>query len=228
MHRTHDRRQFLKTGAMLTAAAAAAARADGQSALPQATFETDIATALNPRQPPLYGVRSRFETTSRAPAQPGKPFHASRTPLQDLTGIITPNPLHFYISHGNPVPEIDPGQHRLLIHGMVDRPVVLTMNDIKRLPFVSRIHFLQCAGQNYGMAYQRKPGGVKTVQETHGHTSCAEWTGVSIATLMREVGVQKAATWLVGEGAEWKKHAASIPLERAMEDGIIAYAQNGE
>lgn len=224
-----ERRQFLKRGAALAGLAIAGVKsASAESTLPTLQFETDIAAALNPPNPPLYGVRSRFETTTRAPAEPGKPFHANRTPLQDLTGIITPNPLHFYISHGSPVPEINPQEHRLLIHGMVDRPVVLTMSDIKRLPFVSRIHFLQCAGQNYGMPYQRKPEATKTAQETHGHTSCAEWTGVPLATLLKDVGVQKGASWLVGEGAEWKKHAASIPLEKAMDEGMVVYAQNGE
>lgn len=225
-----DRRSFLKRGTALTGlVAAGGARAEGErSGLPQTKFESDVMKALIPGNPPPYGVRSRFETTGRAPFEPSKPFTADRTPLQDLTGIITPNSLHFYVQHGSPIPEIDPQKHHLLIHGMVDRPTVLTMDNLKRLPFVSRIHFTQCAGQNYGFPYMRKPGGAKTVQETHGHTSCAEWTGVTISTLMREVGVKKGATWLIGEGAEWKKHVASIPLGRAMEDGIIAYAQNGE
>ncbi|MBI3940394.1 MAG: sulfite dehydrogenase [Acidobacteria bacterium] len=149
------------------------------------------------------------------------------TPLQDLTGIITPAPLHFVVSHayGTP-PDIDPRQHRLLIHGMVDRPLIFTLDELKRLPSVSRVHFLQCAGSSNLGLDQRKSA--KTVQETHGKTSCSEWTGVLLSLLLKEAGVQKGASWLVAEGGETKRHMISIPLGKGMDDALVVYGQNGE
>lgn len=224
----HERRQFLKRGAVLAGLAAVGMKPASATDLPDQKYETDVSSALSPAGPPVYGVRSHYETVTRAVPVKGKPFDSYRTPLHLQKGIITPASLHYYVSHGSPVPDINPAEHRLMIHGMVERPVVLTMDEIKTLPFVSRILFLQCAGQNYGMAYQRQPGGVKTVQQTHGDTSCSEWSGVAFSTLMEQVRPQKSGSWLVAEGAEWKKHAASIPLEKAMDEGIVAYYQNGE
>ena len=100
-------------------------------------------------------------------------------------GIITPSSLHFMGTHrGSIVPDIDPKEHRLLIHGMVDRPLEFTMDELKRFPSVSRVHFIECLGNHSKPEY-------KTVQETHGLTSCSEWTGVPLSLLLKEVGVQK-------------------------------------
>jgi sulfane dehydrogenase subunit SoxC len=146
------------------------------------------------------------------------------TPLQDLHGIITPSALHFEVQRGG-VPDIDPRKHRLLIHGMVERPVVLTMEDIKRLPSVSSIHFLECSG-NTQSEWQAPT--LTNVQGTHGLTSCAEWTGVLLAWLLREVGLQKSASWIIAEGADSTGNERSIPIAKAMDDILIAYAQNGD
>jgi sulfane dehydrogenase subunit SoxC len=108
-----------------------------------------------------------------------------------------------------------------MIHGMVDRPLVFTMEELKRFPYVSRIHFIECLGN------RAKPTH-KTVQETHGLTSNAEWTGVPLSLLLKEAGVQNSASWIVAEGAEEVKGASSIPLAKAMDDTIVCYAQNGE
>src|SRR5262245_31220587 len=113
-----------------------------------------------------------------------------------------------------------------MIHGMVERTLVFSLAEIKRLPSVTRVHFLQCAGNSYSTPDMRK--NAKTVQDSHGWTSCSEWTGVPLSVLLNEAGVDKKATWLVAEGTEWKKHAASIPLQRALNDGLLVYAQNGE
>jgi sulfane dehydrogenase subunit SoxC len=146
------------------------------------------------------------------------------TPLQDLHGIITPSSLHFEVQRGG-VPDIDPRKHRLLIHGMVDRPVILTMDEIKRLPSVSRIHFLECSGNTQS---EWAAPTLKTVQGTHGLTSCAEWTGVLLSLLLRETGVQKGATWVIAEGADATGNERSILLAKAMDDILVAYAQNGD
>ena len=108
-----------------------------------------------------------------------------------------------------------------MIHGMVDRPLIFTMDELKRLPSVSRIHFVECAE-----AICR--GSDKTVQARTGSTSCSEWTGVPLSLLLKEAGVQKGATWIVAEGAEQGKHFKSIPIEKAMDDVLVVYGQNGE
>jgi sulfane dehydrogenase subunit SoxC len=146
------------------------------------------------------------------------------TPLQDLQGIITPSELHFYENHENGnTPDIDPQQHRLLIHGMVDRPVELTMDEIKRLPSVSRICVLECGGNTNNM-FDKK---AKTAQDIHGKASCSEWTGVLLSLLLKEVGVQRGAEWLIGVAADPSSHAHTFPMAKAMDDVIVAYAQNG-
>ena len=128
-------------------------------------------------------------------------------------GIITPSSLFYVATHrGSFVPEIDPSEHRLMIHGMVDRPLIFTMDELKRLPSVSRVH------SSSASATARRPRH-KTVQETHGLTSCAEWTGVPLSLLLKEAGVQNGASWIVAEGAEEVKGASSIPL--AQGDGRL-------
>jgi sulfane dehydrogenase subunit SoxC len=117
--------------------------------------------------------------------------------------------------------EIDPQEHRLMIHGMVDRPLTFTMEDLKRLPSVTRLHFIECAGN-------RTSPKAKTVQETHGMTSCAEWTGVPLSLLLKECGLKGSASWFVAEGSEEVKGASSIPIGKGMDDCLVAYGMNGE
>ncbi|MBI2815581.1 MAG: sulfite dehydrogenase [Acidobacteria bacterium] len=183
------------------------------------------ATASPPKDPRAYGQRSRFVTSGRL----GRSSTAfpSLSPLQDSEGIITPAALHFTVGVPGSGPwEIDPQKQRLMIHGMVGRPLIFTMDELKRLPSVSRIHFLECAGNSYlRLPFRQNP---VTVQHTHGMTGCSEWTGVLLSVLLREAGVQKAASWVVAEGSDPDKHWRSIPVEKAMDDVLVAYAQNGE
>jgi sulfane dehydrogenase subunit SoxC len=139
-------------------------------------------------------------------------------------GIITPSSLHFEVHRGG-VPDIDPGKHRLLIHGLVDRPVVLTVEEIKRLPSTSRILFLECQGNS--QLEWRAPAS-KTVQGTHGATSCSEWTGVPLSLLLREAGIQKGAAWVLAEGADGSGNERTLPLAKVMDNVLVAYGQNGE
>jgi sulfane dehydrogenase subunit SoxC len=174
-----------------------------------------------------YGVPSPSEqhVVRRVRTPPAFPTAASSgTPLQDLHGIITPNGLHYERHHAG-VPRIDPDAHRLLIHGLVDRPLIFTMDDILRFPSVSRIHFLECSG-NTPEFRDAKPDW--TPQDTHGLLSCCEWTGVPLSTLLAEVGAQPAASWILAEGADAAAMTRSIPIEKAWDDALIAYAQNGE
>ena len=172
-----------------------------------------------------YGRRSHFETAKRLLRTGRHPeASSSRTPLQNLRGTITPSALHFERHHAG-VPDLDPSTHRLLIHGLVDHPLELTMADIWRLPAVSRIYFLECSGNSsrlWGEATSTTP------QSAHGMTSCSEWTGVPLSLLLREAGVQAAATWLVAEGADAGRMTRSVPLDKALDDTFVAFGQNGE
>ncbi len=149
----------------------------------------------------------------------------SFSPLADLHGTLTPNALFYEVHYGG-IPAIDPAEHRLMVHGMVERPTLFTMDDLKRFPSVSVIHFLECAGNSF-FEWQEGSGG-ETVQQTAGLTSCAEWTGVPVATVLREVGIQPGGTWMLAEGADAAGHDRSIPVAKAMHDGLLAYAANGE
>jgi sulfane dehydrogenase subunit SoxC len=174
----------------------------------------------------LYGDRSVFEKSTRSfgSSTLAVPTGASRTPLQDLYGIITPSSLHFERHHSG-VPSIDPATHELVIHGLVDRALSFTMDDLRRLPSVSRIHFIECAG-NAGREHLGNAG--PTAQLSHGLVSCSEWTGVLLSTLLREAGVKSTASWVIAEGADAARHVRSIPIAKALEDVIVAYGQNGE
>ena len=147
---------------------------------------------------------------------------ASRTPLQDLHGIITPSDVHFERHHGG-IPAVDPADYRLLIHGLVERPTVLTLADLKRFPATSRICFLECSGN-----YPQEAGPETKPENVCGMTSTTEWTGVSLATLFREVGARPDAAWFLAEGQDAAVMTRSVPMEKAWDDALIAYAQNGE
>jgi sulfane dehydrogenase subunit SoxC len=215
-----SRRWFLGLGAVWSAAVVAC-RSTGSP--PASSEPRALGAAVSP-----YGSRSRFEKAGRYLNQNTKvPLEeaASFTPLHDTYGIITPSSLHFERHHSG-VPEIDPATHTLTIHGLVDRPLVFTVDELKRLPSRSRIHFLECSGNSRG----EWAGGStdSDVQRIHGLTSCSEWTGVPLSTLLRECAVQPKATWMLAEGADACKLARSIPMKKAMDDAMVVYAQNGE
>jgi sulfane dehydrogenase subunit SoxC len=174
-----------------------------------------------------YGTRSQFETAARwrttIPAT--TPISSwTMSPLDQSLGTLTPSGLHFERHHGG-IPTIDPAKHALFIHGMVDRPKKYSMADIKRFPSVSRTHFIECAGN--GLSEWRKPT-LKTVQGTHGLLSTSEWTGVQFSAIAREIGLKPGASWVLAEGADAAVMTRSIPLDKLLKDGIIAYGQNGE
>ena len=118
---------------------------------------------------------------------------------------------------------VDPKAYTLLIHGLVERPTVFTLNELKQFPSTSRIHFLECAGN-----YARNAKEEMRAQDICGLTSQSEWTGVRLSTLFREVGVRPEATWFLAEGQDAAVLSRSIPIEKAWDDAMIAYAQNGE
>jgi sulfane dehydrogenase subunit SoxC len=168
-------------------------------------------------------ARSPFEHPGQAPVN--VTTGSSFSPLQDLHGTITPADLHFQ-RHHNGIPTIDPAKHTLTIHGLVDRPMTFTVEDIKRFPSVSRIHFLECSGN--GRSAFKAPKPAMSAQEVDGLTSNSEWTGVELKTLLREVGAQPSAKWMLAEGGDASRLSRSIPMDKAMDDAMIAWAQNGE
>ena len=165
------------------------------------------------------GQRAATEKPQRQP----RGATSSGTPHQDLYGTITPSDLHFERHHGG-VPEIDPQHYSLLVHGMVERPTIFTLADLKRFPAVSRVHFLECSG-NFG---GRGTATDLTPQQIAGLTSTSEWTGVALATIFREVGVRPQAKWFLAEGGDAALLTRSIPVTKAFDDALIAYGQNGE
>ena len=223
------RREFLKSGAAL----AGGFTLGGAASLSGQTPASDQAHHSPPmikegKDQIAYGERSSHVTSVRiahggrpSPDNWGLTFHVA-APLQDSVGVITPSSLHYMgTTRGSFLPDVDPREHRLMIHGLVDRPLTLTMEDLKRLPSVTRLHFIECAGN-------RSSRRAKNVQETHGMTSCAEWTGVLLSTLLKECGLKGTASWFVAEGSEEVKGASSMPIAKAMDDCFVAYGMNGE
>src|SRR5580700_9547465 len=177
---------------------------------------------------PVLQKPSRFEAgVVRILSNPkGEPrTQHARAPLQMLDGTITPNPLHFTILHSG-IPDIDPEQHRFVIHGMVKQPLEYTVDALLRYPLVTRKHFVECGGNSAGM-FSNEPIQA-TVQQLHGLVSCAEWTGVPLSTILDEAGVDKKAAWMVAEGADDLLVSRSVPLKKGYEDAMIALYQNGE
>jgi sulfane dehydrogenase subunit SoxC len=177
-----------------------------------------------------YGQPSKFEEpVKRAVAQlygklaPGA--GASFTPLQSLKGTITPNGLHFE-RHHNGVPDIDPARHKLLIHGLVKKPLAFDVATLMRYPMVSRTCFIECSANS---ARNTLPKALDVpCGALHGLVSCSEWTGLPLAVLLNEAGVDAGAKWLLAEGADSATMSRSIPLSKALDDTLIALYQNGE
>lgn len=214
-----SRRKLLAGAAGLAAATAVSGVAAGQ------------ATTSTPR--PLggpateLGERSAHELLQRAPAGAvvSGPSYAT-TPLADLDGIITPSDLFFEVDHQTRA-TINPAEYKLLIHGMVERPTVFTLDDLKRFPRVSRIAFLECSGN--GLEHLIFPSPDYDAQLLAGLVSCAEWFGVPLTTIFREVGVKPEATWVLFEGGDAALMTHSWPMKQLWySEGMLAYGMNGE
>jgi sulfane dehydrogenase subunit SoxC len=163
----------------------------------------------------------------RSLSNPNGEFRNShaRTPHHLLYGTVTPNSLHFSINHCG-IPNIDPSQHKLVIHGMVRQPLEFTLETLSRYPLVSRMAFVECAGNSAPM-FSNQPLQV-TAQAIHGLVSNAEWSGVPLSTLLEEAGIDRSAKWLVAEGADAQHLDRSVPVKKAYDDALVAIYQNGE
>ena len=176
-----------------------------------------------------YGSPAKYEDKVQRTgigSQPGTTGSgASRTPLDRLSGMITPSGLHFERHHSG-VPDIDPRAHRLLVHGLVKRPLVFTMDALLRYPMVSRIQFIECSGNSRPNLSPAPPAA--SCGAIHGLVSCSEWTGVPLSIVLAEAGAEPGARWLLAEGADAAAMSRSVPMAKAMDDALLALYQNGE
>jgi sulfane dehydrogenase subunit SoxC len=224
-----DRRCFLSHGTLFGSAASSCALALLNTSRAQAEPLQVPQWSKEPGSPLVgYGQPSKFEAgvarlPSNPPEEPG--FGETYAPIQELHGAITPNGLHFERSHSG-IPDINPDAHRLVIHGLVKRPLIFTLDALARYPMESRITFLECAGNGRAL-YQPEPA-AETVQTMQGLLSCAEWTGVKLSTLLDETGLDPRAQWLLAEGADACNMSRSVPIAEAMQDAMVALYQNGE
>ena len=197
----------------------------------------DTLADVPPREPgaDLGGTsaRSQYVKIARLPeATPGKrnvdPSDAinSKTPLDKLFGAITPSDLHYERSHSG-APDLDPAKHRLLVHGMVKKPLVFNVEDLKAMRSISRTVFIECTGN--GWENWKKADENVTVQNTHGLVSTNEWTGIPLKFLIDLVGKDHNSNWMLAEGGDAAAVARSIPLtDEILNEAFVAFGQNGE
>ncbi len=208
----------LGTAALSGVAVVAAQQPPAQPAPPAAPADPSKVVGVRAT---TVGNRSPFEQPARTAT--GVQNSSARAPIDSLRGIITPSDLHYIVDHDT-TPTIDPKRYTLTIHGMVDRPVVFTLDDLQRFPSVSRMLFLECGGNS---GWGKQPDNA-TAQVLHGLTSCSNWEGVPVASLLKEAGVQPGAAWGLSVGWGNESVARSIPLDKLLDDAFIAYGQNGE
>lgn len=213
--RAASRREFLAgmtvAGGSLMGSSFVQAETDTDSAIKDPTKHQGDGPSAN-------GLRSRHAKLSRMPAL----NIVSLTPLEQLHGTLTPADLHFERHHAG-IPEINPEQHQLLLHGMVEQPLKFSLADLQRFPAVTRTCFIECSGNLNTRATEKA-----TVQMLCGLTSQSEWTGVSLRTLLNEAGLKSGASWCLAEGSDAAVMTRSIPVEKLLDDAMVAYAQNGE
>jgi sulfane dehydrogenase subunit SoxC len=175
-----------------------------------------------------YGMPSKYEADvirRNVPWLTADPISSVNfTPLHALDGIITPNGVCFERHHGGAA-VVDPAMHRLMINGLVDKPLVFSMEDLKRFPRHNRIYFLECAA-NTGMEWRGSQ--LNGCQFTHGMVHCVMYTGVLLKDILNEAGVKAAGKWVLAEGADSAAMTRSIPMEKALDDCMVAFAMNGE
>jgi sulfane dehydrogenase subunit SoxC len=222
-----SRRKFLVTAAGLTAAAAATPALANPNNLPPNVADWTRALGDGVATRP-YGHPSQFEKeVVRRDVQwltASRESSVSFTPLHELDGIITPNGLCFERHHSG-IAEVDPADYRLMIHGLVEKPLLFTLDDLKRFPRVNKIYFLECAA-NSGMEWRGAQ--LNGCQYTHGMVHCVMYTGVPLKVLLQEAGLKANAKWIMAEGGDAAAMNRSVPMAKALDDCIVAYRMNGE
>jgi len=231
-----SRREFFKKSASLSVAAIAGTSLAASSALaeekgdPNILEEVPWGTKLgDPVTKNRYGKPSPYEhnvirRNSQLLASGNWYASIAMCPIQDLYGIITPNGLFFNRDHGG-VAHVDPNRYRLMIHGLVEKPIVLTLDQLKRYPRVSRIHFIECPAN--GGPEWRGPQ-FNSIQFAKGMMSCAEWTGVYIKDILKDLGLKPEAKWMLAEGSDNSEMGRTVPVDKVLDDAMLVYGQNGE
>ena len=225
-----DRREFFKKTAALSVTALAGTSLMASEDDPAIMHHVPWGqTWGDPVTKNLYGVPSAYEhnnTRRYTKLLASGNYRASIavTPIHESTGIITPNGLFFSRSHGG-VAHVDPNQFRLMIHGLVEKDIVLTLDQLKRYPKVTRTHFIECpanGGQEWrGVQYN-------SLQFAKGFMSCAEWTGVYIKTILEDLGLKPEAQWMLAEGSDNSEMGRTLPIDKVLDDAMIVWGQNGE
>jgi sulfane dehydrogenase subunit SoxC len=234
-----ERRDFLKRGVTFSVGAAAAMTGALSSGAKAGEFKPDPEN-LPPHVAKWgkswgrdvnaypYGMPSKYEANVVRRIVPwltaDQKASVSFTPWQDLEGTIVPNGLHFVRCHGGVV-DINPLEWRLMIHGLVERPVILTLEDLKRYPSVTRKHFFSCPANS---AMEARGPGLNSLQITHGMLSASEYTGVELKTILEDIGLKPGAKWMFSEGSDPASVGRSVPIEKVLDDAMLVYAMNGE
>jgi sulfane dehydrogenase subunit SoxC len=229
-----DRRAFFKKTLTYSVGALAAAnvlspvkmRADDPAIVEEKPWGTTLGDPVTKNR---YGIPSAYEHNvirRNAELLSSGNWQASiaMCPIQDMEGILTPNGLFFSRAHGG-VAHIDPNEHRLIIHGLVEKTLVLTMDQLKRYPSVSRIHFIECPAN--GGPEWRGPQ-FNSIQFAKGMMSCAQWTGVYIKDILKDLGLKPNARWMLAEGADNSHMGRTVPIDKVLDDAMIVWGQNGE
>jgi sulfane dehydrogenase subunit SoxC len=220
-----SRRTFLRVaGAGAAAAVSAPAFAQSLADVPPRAVGNSLG-AFSQRSKYVHLERITEAAPGKLNVDPSLAINA-KTPLEKLVGTITPSDMHYERSHSGS-PDLDPAKHRMLLHGMTKKELVFSIEDLRAMPSVSRMHFMECSGNSWENWKKADP--TLTVQETHGLVSMHEWTGVKLTFLMDLVGADPKSTWMLAEGGDAAGVARSIPLtDEILNDVFVAYAQNGE
>lgn len=229
-----SRRNFFKRTAIYSVCAVTAAnivaplraKADDENIINDVAWGTKLGDKVD-KYP--YGIPSPYEHNNVRRVHDllssgDRYATVSMSPLHQQEGIITPNGLFFTRNHGGTA-HIDPHKFRLMIHGLVEKPIVLTLEQLKRYPSESRIHFIECPAN--GSTGWRGPQ-FNNLQFVKGMMSCAEWTGVRLKTVLDDLGLKSEAQWMLAEGSDNSEMARTIPVEKALDDAMLVWGQNGE
>jgi len=228
-----DRRDFFRKAAAMSVTAIAGtslvssnARADDPAIMHHVPWGQNWGDPVTKNR---YGVPSKYEhnvlrRNTKLLASGNFRASIAVTPIQESMGIITPNGLFFSRSHGG-VAHVDPEEYRLMIHGLVEKPIVLTLEQLKRYPSVTRTHFIECPA-NGGQEW-RGPQ-FNSIQFAKGFMSSAEWTGVYLKTILEDLGLKPEAQWMLAEGSDNSEMGRTIPIDKVLDDAMIVWGQNGE
>jgi len=229
-----SRRDFFKKTAAYSVGAIAAAnvlspmslKADDEAIVGEADWGTKLGVAVDKN---LYGQPSPYEhnntrRTNKLLSSGDMYASVSMCPVHESEGIITPNGLFFTRDHGGTA-MIDPNEYRLMIHGMVDKPIILTLDELKRYPSETRTYFIECPAN--GSTGWRGPQ-FNNLQFMKGMMSSAQWTGVMLKTVLKDLGLHKDAVWMLSEGSDNAGNPRTIPTAKALDDAMLVWGQNGE